>query len=60
MITVSELIDKLTKHVSENVNILNCYISIDDRNDVIKFTIPLVRKGEKGEAEYGEIIERHS
>ena len=57
MITVSELIDKLTKHVSENVNILNCYISIDDRNDVIRFTIPIEREGEKGEVGYGE---RHS
>ena len=44
MIRVSELIDALTRDVSKNINVLSCYISIDDRNDVIKYTIPIERR----------------
>lgn len=44
MIRVSELIDTLTRDVSKNINVLSCYISIDDRNDVIKYTIPIERQ----------------
>ncbi len=44
MIRVSELIDILTEHVSKDINVLRCYISIDDRNDNIRFRIPLEPK----------------
>lgn len=62
MITVSELIDILTEHVSKDINVLKCYISIDDRNDNIRFRIPLkpkkpTEKEKKGEVGYEE---RHS
>ena len=54
MIKVSELINLLTEHISRNVNVLDCYISIDDRNNVIRFTVPLVRKENSGEEEGDE------
>lgn len=44
MIRVSELINMITKEVNKDISVLNFYISIDDRNNVIKFTIPLERK----------------
>ena len=44
MIRVSELIDILTEHVSKDINVLKCYISIDDRNNNIRFRIPLEPK----------------
>lgn len=44
MIRVSELIDMITKEVSKDISVLNFYISIDERNDVIRFMIPLERR----------------
>ena len=44
MIKVSELIDSLTESVSKDINVLDFYISIDDRDNVIRYRIPLKRK----------------
>ena len=47
MIRVSELIDELTRAVSKDINVLGCYISIDERNNVIRFRIPIERRQAK-------------
>ncbi len=56
MIRVSELIDELTRAVSKDINVLSCYISIDERNNVIRFRIPMERRQAKEQenAEGGE------
>lgn len=60
MIRVSELIDKLTRAVSKDINVLGCYISIDERNDVIRFRIPIERRQakeqENAEGEEGKTV----
>ena len=55
MIKVSELIDSLTESVSKDINVLDFYISIDDRDNVIRYRIPLkLKKDPEKEAENNE------
>lgn len=40
MITVSELIDILTKEISKDISVLNCGVQIDDYNLKVRFVHP--------------------
>lgn len=41
MITVSELIDILTKEISKDISVLNCGVQIDDYNLKVRFVRPI-------------------